>query len=91
MPVNLCYTQKVRGFQQEKVKYSKESAEIHLEQLQSGHYCSNIEFCYIQRFYRDKTTPLPQQMEQVGEFYSIGQVLEKVSKIAPIFLVWKNC
>ena len=22
MPVNLCYTQKVRGFQQEKVKYS---------------------------------------------------------------------
>ena len=30
MPVNLYYTQKVRGFQQESVKYSKESAEIRL-------------------------------------------------------------
>ena len=28
MPVNLYYTQKVRGFQQEKVKYSKESVKI---------------------------------------------------------------
>ena len=28
MPVNLYYTQKVRGFQQTRVKYSKESVEI---------------------------------------------------------------
>ena len=37
MPVNLYYTQKVRGFQQEKVKYSKESAEIHLKR--TWHQC----------------------------------------------------
>ena len=30
MPVNLYYTQKVRGFQQEKIKYSKNSATIYL-------------------------------------------------------------
>ena len=28
MPVNLYYTQKVRGFQQENIKYSKESVEL---------------------------------------------------------------
>ena len=37
MPVNLCYTQKVRGFQQEKVKYSKESVEIRLKRTK--HQC----------------------------------------------------
>ena len=37
MPVNLYYTQKVRGFQQEKVKYSKESAEISLKRTK--HQC----------------------------------------------------
>ena len=37
MSVNLYYTQKVRGFQQEKVKYSKESAEIHLKRTK--HQC----------------------------------------------------
>ena len=31
MPVNLYYTQKVRGFQQTSVKYSKESVEIRLK------------------------------------------------------------
>ena len=31
MPVNLCYTQKVRGFQQKEVKYSSKSTEIHLK------------------------------------------------------------
>ena len=37
MPVNLYYTQKVRGFQQEKVKYSKESVEIRLKRTK--HQC----------------------------------------------------
>ena len=37
MPVNLYYTQKVRGFQQEKVKYSKENVEIHLKRTK--HQC----------------------------------------------------
>ena len=37
MPVNLYYTQKVRGFQQEKVKYSQESAEIRLKRTK--HQC----------------------------------------------------
>ena len=31
MPVNLYYTQKVRGFQQTSAKYSKESVEIRLK------------------------------------------------------------
>ena len=38
MPVNLYYTQKVRGFQQEKVKYSKESVELRLKRTK--HLCS---------------------------------------------------
>ena len=38
MPVNLYYTQKVRGFQQEKVKYSKESVELRLKRTK--HQCS---------------------------------------------------
>ena len=37
MPVNLYYTQKVRGFQQTRVKYSKESVEIHLKRTK--HQC----------------------------------------------------
>ena len=37
MPVNFYYTQKVRGFQQEKVKYSKESVEIRLKRTK--HQC----------------------------------------------------
>ena len=37
MPVNLYYTQKVRGFQQENVKYSKESVEIRLKRTK--HQC----------------------------------------------------
>ena len=37
MPVNLYYTQKVRGFQQTRVKYSKESVEIHLKRIK--HQC----------------------------------------------------
>ena len=37
MPVNLYYTQKVRGFQQESVKYSKESVEIRLKRTK--HQC----------------------------------------------------
>ncbi len=37
MPVNLYYTQKVRGFQQENIKYSKESAEIRLKRTK--HQC----------------------------------------------------
>ena len=37
MPVNLYYTQKVRGFQQESVKYSKESIEIRLKRTK--HQC----------------------------------------------------
>ena len=39
MPVNLYYTQKVRGFQQENIKYSKEIAEIRLKR--SKHQCPN--------------------------------------------------
>ena len=42
MPVNLYYTQKVRGFQQEKVKYSKESVEIRLKRTK--HQCSHCRF-----------------------------------------------
>ena len=38
MPVNLYYTQKVRGFQQEKVKYSKESVELRLKRTK--HQCA---------------------------------------------------
>ena len=42
MPVNLYYTQKVRGFQQEKVKYSKEKVEIHLKTTkQQCPYCGS--------------------------------------------------
>ncbi|MBE6366907.1 MAG: transposase family protein, partial [Lentisphaerae bacterium] len=37
MPVNLYYTQRVRGFQQESVKYSKESVEIRLKRTK--HQC----------------------------------------------------
>ena len=37
MPVNLYYTQRVRGFQQESVKYSKESVEIRLKRTK--HHC----------------------------------------------------
>ena len=37
MPVNLYYTQKVRGFQQEKIKYSKNSATIYLRRTK--HQC----------------------------------------------------
>ena len=37
MPVNLYYTQKVRGFQQESAKYSKESVEIRLKRTK--HQC----------------------------------------------------
>ena len=37
MPVNLYYTQKVSGFQQENVKYSKESTEIRLKRTK--HQC----------------------------------------------------
>ena len=37
MPVNLYYTQKVRGFQQTRVKYSKESVEIRLKRTK--HQC----------------------------------------------------
>ena len=37
MPVNLYYTQKVRVFQQEQVKYSSKSAEIHLKRTK--HQC----------------------------------------------------
>ena len=39
MPVNLYYTQRVRGFQQESVKYSKESVEICLKR--SKYHCSH--------------------------------------------------
>lgn len=38
MPVNLCYTQKVRGFQQEKVKYSSKSVEIRLSRTKRQKY-----------------------------------------------------
>ena len=37
MPVNLYYTQKVRGFQQANIKYSKESVEIRLKRTK--HQC----------------------------------------------------
>ena len=37
MPVSLYYTQKVRGFQQEQVKYSSKSVEIHLKRTK--HQC----------------------------------------------------
>ena len=43
MPVNLYYTQKVRGFQQEKVKYSKENVEIHLKRTK--HQCQYCGSC----------------------------------------------
>ena len=43
MPVNLYYTQKVRGFQQEKVKYSKGSAEIRLKRTKHQcPYCGSL-------------------------------------------------
>ena len=38
MPVNLYYTQRVRGFQQENVKYLKNSVEIQLKRTK--HQCS---------------------------------------------------
>ena len=37
MPVNLYYTQRVRGFQQENVKYLKNSVEIQL--TRTKHQC----------------------------------------------------
>ena len=37
MPVNLYYTQKVRGFQQENVKYSQNSVKIQLQRTK--HQC----------------------------------------------------
>ena len=37
MPVNLYYTQKVRGFQQESIKYFQENAEIRLKRTK--HHC----------------------------------------------------
>ena len=37
MPVNLYYSQKVRGFQQERVKYFKDSIEIYLKRTK--HQC----------------------------------------------------
>ena len=37
MPVSLYYTQKVRGFQQEQVKYSTKSVEIRLKRTK--HQC----------------------------------------------------
>ena len=36
MPVNLYYTQKVRGFQQKEVKYSSKSVEIHLKRTSTN-------------------------------------------------------
>ena len=43
MPINLCYTLKVRGFQQEQVKYSLKSAEIHLKRTRHQcPYCGSI-------------------------------------------------
>ena len=39
MPVNLYYTQKVRGFQQTNVKYSNKGIEIRLKRTK--HQCSN--------------------------------------------------
>ena len=39
MPVNLCYTQKVRGFQQEYEKYFSKSIEIRLKRTK--HHCSH--------------------------------------------------
>ena len=41
MPVNLYYTQKVRGFQQEQVKYSSKNVEIRLKRTkhQCPHFC----------------------------------------------------
>ena len=36
MPVNLYYTQKVRGFQQKEVKYSSKSVEIHLKRTNTN-------------------------------------------------------
>ena len=42
MPVNLYYTQKVRGFQQEKVKYSQESVELRLKRTKyQCSYCGS--------------------------------------------------
>ena len=41
MPVNLYYTQEVRGFQQEQVKYSSKNVEIRLKRTkhQCPHFC----------------------------------------------------
>ena len=36
MPVNLYYTQKVRGFQQKEVKYSSKSVEIRLKRTNTN-------------------------------------------------------
>ena len=42
MPVNLYYTQRVRGFQQEEVKYSQNSVKIHLKRTQNQcPYCGS--------------------------------------------------
>ena len=44
MPVNFCYTQKVHGFQQKKIKYSKEDAEIRLKRTKHQcPYCGSLE------------------------------------------------
>ena len=43
MPVNFCYTQNVRGFQQENIKSSKESAEIRLKRTKHQYpYCGSL-------------------------------------------------
>ena len=44
MPVNLYYTQKVRGFQQTSVKYSTKSVEISLKRTKK-----NLDFYTLQK------------------------------------------
>ena len=48
MPVNLYYTQKVRGFQQENIRYSKESVEILLKRTKHQCPCCGSVFVTVE-------------------------------------------
>ena len=70
MPINLYYTQKVRGFQQENIKYSKESAEISLKRtkhqcLHCGSTAVTIEPIHLRRI---RGEPLGRCRKAVLEF-----------------------
>ena len=73
MPVNLYYTQKVRGFQQTRVKYSKESVEIHLKRTK--HQCPYCGSTAV------TVEPISYQKFQARNHYEfLSQIVEEAKK-----------